>query len=91
MDQINSFQLKFDNRKTKSLDNNFKQHLKYLIELDKKACKMNKQMVNVLSNLNIIMCHVFIKVQSLMPQKINIFDSNYDEQTMVNNQKIVEK
>jgi hypothetical protein len=59
--------------------------------MDKKAHKMNKQMVNVLSNLNTVMCHVFSKVQSLMPQKVNISYSNFDEQTMVNNQKIVEK
>jgi hypothetical protein len=59
--------------------------------MDKKAHKMNKQMVNVLSNLNTVMCRIFIKVQSLMPQKVNISYSNFDEQTMVNNQKIVEK
>ncbi len=46
---------------TKYLNNNFKEHLKYLKNKDKKTHKMNKHMVNVLSNFNIVMCHAFIK------------------------------
>ncbi len=48
----------------KSREKTFKQHLKYLKERDKKAYKMNKNMVNVLANFNFAMCHVFIKYQT---------------------------
>jgi hypothetical protein len=61
MDQINSTHFNFYKNMTKYLNNNFKEHLKYLKNKDKKTHKMNKHMVNVLSNFNIVMCHAFIK------------------------------
>jgi hypothetical protein len=45
---------------------------------------MSKQMVNVLSNINIVMCHAIIKDQSLMPWGVYIFNSKFDEQPMAN-------
>jgi hypothetical protein len=61
MDQINSTHFDLYKNTIKYLDNNFKEHFKYLKDKDKKTHQVNKQMVNVLSNLNIAMCHAFIK------------------------------
>jgi len=79
MDQINSTHIDLYKNMTKYTDNNFKEHLKYLKDKDKKTHKMNKQMVNVLSNLSITMCHAFIKDQSLMPWGVYIFNSKSNE------------
>jgi hypothetical protein len=70
MDQINSTHIDLYKNMTKYMDNNFKEHLTYLKDKDKKTHKMNKQMVNVLSNFSIMMCHVFIKDQSFMPRGV---------------------
>jgi hypothetical protein len=63
----------------------------YLKERDKKAHKKTKNMVNVLSNLNITMCHAFIKDQNLMPLPINLSYSLFDDQSTMNNQDITEE
>jgi hypothetical protein len=47
---------------------------------------MNKNMVNILSNLSMAMCHAQIKDQSLMPLPINQFDFSCDDQTTTNSQ-----
>ncbi len=39
----------------------FKEHLQYFKTQDKKVNQMSKSMVTVLSNLNTIMCHAFIR------------------------------
>jgi len=39
---------------------------------------MNKNKVNVLSNLSIAMCHVFIKDKAQMPSLVNLFESSFD-------------
>lgn len=57
MDRINLVQLDID----KSKQHNFKEHLNYLKESDRKAHKMTKNMVSVLLNLSVAMCHAFIK------------------------------
>ncbi len=85
MDQINSMQLNIDKNKTKAQEKTFKQHLKYLKENDKKVHKTKKNMVNFLSNLNIAMCYVFIKDQLLMPPLVNLSNSSFDDQLVVNN------
>ncbi len=43
-------------------------------------------MVNVLSNLNMAMCHAFIEDWNLMPPPIHLFKYDEDEQLVVNNQ-----
>jgi hypothetical protein len=48
-------------------------------------------MVNVLSNLSIVMCHAFIKDQSLMPWGVYVSNSKSNEQPMVNIQDIAEE
>jgi hypothetical protein len=52
---------------------------------------MRKQMVIILSNLNIAMCHAFIKDPSFMPWEDNVFDFEFDEQQVVNNENTIEK
>jgi hypothetical protein len=42
-------------------DCNFKEQLKYFKSRDKKVHKMKKHMVHVLSNLNVVIRHAFIK------------------------------
>jgi hypothetical protein len=42
-------------------NHNSKEQLQYFKEQDKKIHKTRKTMVNILSNLNIAMCHVFIQ------------------------------
>ncbi len=91
MDQIKSTHLDLYKNMIKYLDNNFKEHLKYLKDKDKKTHKMNKQMVNLLSNFNIAMCHDFIKFQSFMTWGVYISDFKSNEQPMANTQVIVEK
>jgi hypothetical protein len=72
-------QLEIDKNRTKSREKTFKQHLKYLKERDKKPYKMNKNMVNVLTNLNFVMCHAFINYQTQMPPLINIYELSSNE------------
>lgn len=48
-------------------------------------------MVTTLSNLNIAMCHAFIKDPSFMPWEDNVFDFEFDEQQVVNNENTTEK
>jgi hypothetical protein len=60
--------------------------LQYPKEIDKKVHKMHKSMVNVLSNLNMAMCHAFIEDWNLMPPPIHLFKYDEDEQLVVNNQ-----
>jgi hypothetical protein len=45
-----------------------------------KVHKMTKNMVSMLSNLSIAMCHAFIKDQNLLPLLINLFDYLSNEQ-----------
>jgi hypothetical protein len=45
------------------------------------AHKMTKNMVSMLSNLSITMCHAFIKDQNLLPLPINLFDYLSNEQS----------
>jgi len=47
--------------------------------------------LNVLSNLNITMCHTFIKDKNLMPLPINMSYSLFDDQSTMNNQDIAEE
>jgi hypothetical protein len=42
-------------------NHNSKEQLQYFMHQDKKIHKTNKAMVNILSNLNIAMWHVFIQ------------------------------
>jgi hypothetical protein len=52
MDQINTVQLDINKNWTKSQERSFKQHLKYLKKRNnRKAYKMNKNMVNIQSTL----------------------------------------
>jgi hypothetical protein len=45
---------------------------------NKKVHKMGKNMVTILLNLNIIMCHAFIKDQSNTPPLLDILNCSYD-------------
>lgn len=53
---------------------------------------MNKYMVNnVFSNLNTTMCHVFTQDKKFMFAPIILFESSYDDQSlMLNSQDMVE-
>jgi hypothetical protein len=57
-----------------------------------KSHKMNKNMVNdVFSNLNTTMCHFFIQDQKFMLAPIILFESSYDDQSlMLNSQDMIE-
>lgn len=48
-------------------DCNFREQLSYFKLRDKNVHKMKKHMVHVLSNLNVVICHAFIKDQVMMP------------------------
>lgn len=48
---------------------------------------MRKQMVTILSNMSILMCHAFIKDPSFMPWEDNVFNYEFDEQLVSNNEK----
>jgi len=86
VDFINISQLEIDKNKTKSCEKTFKHPFKYLKERDKKAYKMNKNMVSVLSSLNSTMCHALIKYQSQMLPPINISKSFSNDLALPNNQ-----
>ncbi len=47
---------------------------------------MRKQMVTILSNMSILMCHAFIKDPSFMPWEDNVFNYEFDEQLVSNNE-----
>jgi len=83
---INISQLEIDKNKTKSCEKIFKHPLKNLKERDKKAYKMNKNMVSVLSSLNSTMCHALIKYHSQMLPPINISKSFSNDLALPNNQ-----
>jgi hypothetical protein len=91
MDRINSIQLDINMAKTQSQDKQFKKHMWYLKERDKKVHKMTKNMMNVLSKFNITMFHAFIKDHNLMALPINLSYSLFDDQSTINNQDIVEE
>jgi hypothetical protein len=61
MDKINCTQLKIKQRYLSYHELIFKSHIFYFKTRDKKFHKMNKNMVNVLSNLGTIIWHIFIK------------------------------
>jgi len=86
MDWIDLVQLNIDKNNTKYQDKKFKEHFKYLKEINKKTHKINKHMMNVLSNFIIVMCHAFH--QSFMPLLINLFEYDYNDQPLENNQNI---
>lgn len=79
MDRINSTQQKLEKTKVRANIKMTKKHIEYLKARDKKILKMNKQMVNVLSNLSTTMCHAFIKDPTLIPAPVNLSQSS-DEQ-----------
>jgi hypothetical protein len=85
MDYINTSQLEIDKNRTKFHKSIFKQHFKYLKERDKKTYKMNKSIVNVISNFNFAMCHVFIRDQLQMFLLINIFKSSSNDLALLKN------
>ncbi len=68
-----------------------RQNLKKNLQASKKEgqvkfLKMNKKMMNVLSNLSTTMCHTFIENQTFMSSQINIFEFEFDEQLVANGQ-----
>ncbi len=75
----------FYNFKLKSTTQNARQQLQRTIELLQiqrymKVHKMSKRMVHVLSNLNTVMCHVFIKNQVMMPpNNAHDFSTNLED------------
>jgi hypothetical protein len=86
MDWIDLVQLNIDKNNTKYQDKKFKEHFKYLKERNKKTHKINKHMMNVVSNFIIVMCHAFH--QPFMPLLINLFEYDYNDQPLENNQNI---
>jgi hypothetical protein len=86
MNCINISQLEIDKNKTKFCEKTFKHPFKYLKERDNTAYKMNKNMVNVLSNLNSTMCHAFIKDKSQMLPPTNISKSLSNDLALPNSQ-----
>jgi hypothetical protein len=79
MDQINIVELGIDNNWTKFQEKTFKPHLNYLNKRDTKAYKMNKNVVNVLFNLNSTFCHAFIKDQTQLLPLVNISNLSFEE------------
>jgi hypothetical protein len=73
MDKINCTQLEIEQQCLGVHELTFKTHIRYLKAHGKKLYKMNKNMVNVLSNLNIILCHAFIKDLTFMPPIVDLF------------------
>jgi hypothetical protein len=70
---------------------NLKKNLQATFQASKKEGqvkfkKMNKKMMNVLSNLSTTMCHTFIENQTFMSSQINIFEFEFDEQLVANGQ-----
>jgi hypothetical protein len=68
MNKINVIQQEAEQHRSKVQDRNFKEHLRYFKSRDKKVHKMSKSLVTMLSNLSIVMCHAFVKDQTLLPQ-----------------------
>ncbi len=69
-------QLDINERHSKFHNHIFKEQLQYFKSKDKKVHKIIKNMVNVMSNLNTIMCHAFIKDQALMLPPIALLNSS---------------
>jgi hypothetical protein len=57
-----------------------------LKERNKKAYKMNKNMVNIISNFNFAMCHVFIRDQLQKKLLINMFKSSSNDLALLKSQ-----
>ncbi len=79
MEKTNVIQLKIEERRFKHCDYAFKEQLCYMKARDKKTHKMNKNMVHVLSNLSMAMCHAFIKNQAMMLPLMAIDSSDESE------------
>jgi hypothetical protein len=76
MDKINVTELDINEHHSKFHNHIFKEQLQYFKSKDKKVHKTIKNMVNVMSNLNTIMCHAFIKDQALMFPPIVLLNSS---------------
>jgi hypothetical protein len=61
MDKFNCTHLNVKQRHSSSHERIFKAHIHYFKACDKKLYKMNKSMVNVLSNLSTVLWHTLIK------------------------------
>ncbi len=72
MDKINCNQLKIEQQHLSGFECTFKTHIRYLKACGKKLYTMNKSMVNVLSNLNIALCHAFIKDLTFMLPTVDL-------------------
>jgi hypothetical protein len=64
--KINCTQLEIEQQCLSAHECTFKAHIHYLKACGRKLYKMNKSMVNVLSNLNTTLCHAFIKDLTFM-------------------------
>jgi hypothetical protein len=69
MDQINVIQLDIDKGKTK-----------YLKKKVQEKTQVEQKHGNILSNLNIIMYHIFIKDKTFMPSSISFLKFSFDEE-----------
>ncbi len=79
MEKINVVQLEIEHH-LENQNHNFKEHLHYLKARDKRGHQMSNNQVNVLSNLNMAMCHAFIIYQKLMPPLIVLPNSLNEEE-----------
>jgi hypothetical protein len=79
MEKINVAQLEIEQHHFENQNHNFKEHLQYLKTRNKKMHQMSNNRVNVLSNLNMAMCHAFIIYQKPMPPLI-VLSNSLDEE-----------
>jgi len=83
MEKINVVQLEIEQHQLENQNHNFKEHLHYFKARDKRVHQMNNNQVNILSNLNMVMCHAFITYQKLMPPLIVLPNYLNDEEKNV--------
>lgn len=84
MEKINVAQLEIEQHHFENQNHNFKKHLHYLKVRNKKMHQMNDNMVNVISNSSMAMCHAFITYQRLMPPLIVLPNSlNEKEENII--------
>jgi len=83
MYKINCTQLEIEQQCLSVHECIFKAHIHYLNACGRKLYKMNKSMVNVLSNLNTTLCHAFIKDLTFMCPTV---DSPLEDELKLNDE-----
>jgi hypothetical protein len=85
MEHINVTQLESEKYRSKIQKRETNKYLLHLISINKMIHLTSKNMLSVLANFNIVMCHIFIQDKAEMPLIVNIlFDSLEDENPRAN-------